>query len=60
VQKNGEKKMTQQLHIDVTRQQLWKFKAAVKALGYGTMSSYIRQCIRQAILAAEEIDREVS
>lgn len=48
------KNMTQ-LHIDVDSQQLQKFKAAVKALGYGTMSEYIRTKIRQAIREAEEI-----
>jgi len=44
-----------QLHTDVDSQQLQKFKAAVKALGYGTMSEYIRQKIREAIAAAEEV-----
>jgi len=50
--------MTHQLHIDVTSQQRRKFEAAVKALGYGTMSSYIRQKIREAIATAEEIEAE--
>jgi Arc/MetJ-type ribon-helix-helix transcriptional regulator len=49
-------KMKQQLHIDVTSKQLRKFKAAVKALGYGTMSEYIRAKIRQAIKEVEEIE----
>ena len=53
-------KMTQQLHVDVNSEQLRNFKAAVKALGYGTMSEYIRTKIRQAIREAEEIDRRVS
>jgi len=48
-------KMTQQLHVDVTSEQIRKFKAAVKVLGYGTMSEYIRQKIREAIAAAEEV-----
>lgn len=52
--------MTQQLHIDVDGQQLKKFKAAVKALGYVTMSAYLRQKIFEAIREAKEIDREVS
>jgi Arc/MetJ-type ribon-helix-helix transcriptional regulator len=49
-------KMKQQLHIDVTSEQLQKFKAAVKTLGYATMSEYIRAKIRQAIKEAEEIE----
>jgi Arc/MetJ-type ribon-helix-helix transcriptional regulator len=48
--------MKQQLHIDVNSQQLRKFKAAVKVLGFGTMSEYIRAKIRQAIKEAEEIE----
>jgi Arc/MetJ-type ribon-helix-helix transcriptional regulator len=53
-------KMKQQLHIDIASEQLRKFKAAVKALGYGTMSEYIRAKIRQAIREAEQIDQGVS
>jgi Arc/MetJ-type ribon-helix-helix transcriptional regulator len=47
--------MKQQLHVDVTSEQLRKFKAAVKVLGYATMSEYIRAKIRQAIKEAEDI-----
>lgn len=49
-----------QLHVDLQENQLRKFKAAVKALGYATMSSFIREKIRQAIREAEDIDRGVS
>jgi metal-sulfur cluster biosynthetic enzyme len=42
-----------QLHIDIEEGQLLKFKAAVKALGYCTMSEYVREKVRQAIKEAE-------
>ena len=58
--KKGIEKMKQQLHIDVTSEQLRKFKAAVKALCYGTMSEYIRAKIRQAINEEEDIGLGVS
>jgi hypothetical protein len=41
--------------VDLTREQLRKFKAAVKVLGHFTMSAYIRQKIFEAIREAEEI-----
>lgn len=41
-----------QVHIDIEDSQLRKFKDAVKALGYRTMSEYIREKIRQAIKEA--------
>jgi hypothetical protein len=56
VPKNVMEKMKQQLHIDVTSEQLRKFKAAVKTLGFATMSEYMRAKIRQAITEAEEIE----
>ena len=49
-----------QLHIDIQDELLRQFKVAVKALGYHTMSEYIRACIRNATKEAEEIDHEVS
>jgi len=47
-----------QLHVEVNPQQLQKFKATVKVLGYGTMSAYVRQKIREAIKEAEQISQE--
>ena len=48
-----------QLHVDLQETQLRKFKDAMKALGYRTMSAFIRQKIREAIREAEKIE-EVS
>jgi hypothetical protein len=53
--KKEDRKLTRQLHVDLTREQLRKFKAAVKVLGHFTMSAYIRQKIFEAIREAEEI-----
>jgi len=47
-----------QLHIDIQDELLKQFKVAVKALGYHTMSEYIREKIRQAI--REALEKEAS
>jgi len=49
-----------QLHVEVDSKQIQKFKAAVRVLGYRTMSEFIREQIRQAIREAQEIDQRVS
>lgn len=49
-----------QLHIDIQDELLKQFKVAVKALGYHTMSEYIREKIRQAIRDALEKEASTS
>ena len=38
-----------QLHINTMKEQHIRFKIAVKKLGYGTMTAYLRECVREAL-----------
>ena len=47
-----------QLHIDMLDEQHHRFKIAVKKLGYGTMSGYLRESVREVIERAARQDNK--
>jgi len=47
-----------QLHVELTRSQLLKFKVALKKMGYRTVSELVREHVRRVIAEAEAAQEE--
>jgi len=43
-----------QIHVEVENDQYKRFRAAIKKLGYKTVSAFVREKIRNVIKEAEE------
>lgn len=44
-----------QLHVEIGRSQYRKFQAALKKLGYGTVSEVVREHVRRVIAEAKTV-----